>query len=159
MYSNILVTLDSSGQSEPVLSCLQPLLRKNHTTIRLTSIYPSMRTIAGQQVIVYGHQLEAQATTEALRYLDKAATRLRERGVHVLVDVRFGHVVGSVLSAIRATPVDLLVLPVPWYRGDGRQLPADMTTRLMQRTAVPVLLCPLQAAQPGAGEGPWTWRR
>lgn len=159
MYSNILVTLDSSGQSEPVLSCLQPLIRKNHTTIHLTSIYPSMRTLVGQQVIVYGRQLEAQATTEALRYLDKAAAQLRERGVHVLVDVRFGHVMGSVLSVIRTAAVDLLVLPVPWYRGDGRQLPAEMTTRLIQRTSVPVLLCPLQAAEPGAGDGSWTWRR
>ncbi|MGE3541397.1 MAG: universal stress protein [Candidatus Tectimicrobiota bacterium] len=158
MYGNILVTLDSSGQSEPVLPSLRPLVRQSRSTVHLLSIYPSMRTLVGHHVVVYGHQLEEQATREALRYLEKVATQLRESGLHVSTRVQCGDVVSTLLGLIQTTAVDVLVLPMPWYRGDGRQIPMETTLRLMQRVTIPVLLSPVQTLQPDRGMPRWTSR-
>ena len=72
-YKNILVPLDSCGQSEPILSQLPPLVRQTGITVHLLSVYPpTMHTVVGRHVVIYGYQREAQANTAALRSLDKA---------------------------------------------------------------------------------------
>jgi nucleotide-binding universal stress UspA family protein len=158
MYRNILVTLDSCGQSEPVLDKLQPLVWKPGITVNLLSVYPPMRAIVGQHAVVYGHQLEAEASTKALRYLEKVATQLQEHGAHVHVNVQFGDPVEMILGTVQTAAVDLIVLPIPWYRGDGRLMTVEATTRVIQQASVPVLVVRLQTSQSYAGGRRWNSR-
>jgi nucleotide-binding universal stress UspA family protein len=154
-YKNILVPLDSCGQSEPILSQLPPLVRQTGITVHLLSVYPPMRTVVGRHVVIYGYQREAQANTAALRYLDKVATQLQAHGAQVHVDVQFGDPVEKLLGTVQTSTVDLIVLPIPWYRGDGHLMAAEVTTRVIQQAPVPVLVVRLQTSQSYVGRRRW----
>jgi len=158
MYKNILVTLDSCGQSEPVLAQLPQLVWKTGTTVHLLSVYPSMRAVVTQQGVVSGHQLETQTSAAARKYLDKLANQLQEHGAQVHVNVQFGHPAEMMLRTVQTAAVDLIVLPIPWYRGDGHRMAVEATTRVIQQAPVPVLVVRLQTSQGEAGGRPWLSR-
>jgi len=109
----------------------------------------------GQQTIVYAHQLESQASIEALGYLDKVALRLQEHGLSVSTEVRFGDPVEVILAAARTSATDLIILPVPWCRGDGYLMTAEVTTQVIRKSPVPVLVVRLEGRQSPAGKRRW----
>jgi len=157
MYQHILVTLDSSGHSEQILAQLPPVVWKHRSTVQLLSVYPPMRTVVvGQQTIVYAHQLESQASTEALGYLDKVATQLQERGLSATTEVRFGDPVEIILATAQTSATDLIVMSVPWCRGDGRLMTAEVTTQVIRKSPVPVLVVRLEARQSPRRGRLWT---
>ena len=155
IYKNILVTLDSCGQSEPVLTQLPQLVWKTGTTVHLLSVYPSMRAVVTQDGVVSGYQLEAQTSAAARKYLDKVAHQLQEHGAQVHVHVQFGQAAEMMLKTVHTAAVDLIVLPIPWYRGDGHRMAVEATTRVIQQAPVPVLVVRLQTSQGNAGGRPW----
>jgi nucleotide-binding universal stress UspA family protein len=114
-----------------------------------------MHTVVGRHVVIYGYQREAQANTAALRYLDKVATQLQAHGAQVHVDVQFGDPVEKLLGTVQTSTVDLIVLPIPWYRGDGHLMAAEVTTRVIQQAPVPVLVVRLQTSQSYVGRRRW----
>lgn len=160
MYRHILVTLDSKGYSEQSLAQLQPIVRKNGSSVQLLCVYPPMRAVVvGQDTVVFGHQLEAQANTEALAYLARVAARLQERGIAVTTEVRFGDPVEMILATVATSATDLIVMPVPWCRGDGRLMTAEVTTQVIRQAPVPVLVVRLEARQSPTGGRSWTSRQ
>lgn len=160
MYKHILVTLDSRGHSEQILGQLPPIVWQHRSMVQLLSVYPPMRAVVvGQQTIVYAHQLESQASTEALGYLARVATQLQEHGLSVTTEVRFGDPVETILATAQTSATDLIVMPVPWCRGDGRVMTAEVTTQVIRQAPVPVLVVRLEARQHPGGGRLWTARR
>jgi nucleotide-binding universal stress UspA family protein len=155
MYQHILVTLDSSGHSEQILAQLPPIVWKQSSTVHLLSVYPPMRAVVEQQTHVYAHQLESQASIEALGYLDKVAILLRERGLSVTTEVRFGDPVQIILATAQTSAADFLIMPVPWCRGDGHLMTAEVTTQVIRKSPVPVLVVRLEMRQRRRGERLW----
>src|SRR5215813_7910685 len=119
MYRRILVTLDSRGQSEQILAQLPAVVWKQGSTVQLLSVYPPIQAVEGQQTTVSTHPLALQASIEAMGYLDRVAMRLQERGLSVTTEVRFGDPVEVILATAQASATDLIIMPVPWCRGDG----------------------------------------
>jgi len=146
MYHHILVTLDSRGRSEQILAQLPPIVWQHRSAVHLLSVYPPMRAVVvDQQTIVYAHQLESQASIEALGYLDRVAMQLHERGLSVSTEVRFGEPVETILATAQASATDLIIMPVPWCRGDGHLMMAEVTTQVIRKSPVPVLVVRLEA--------------
>jgi nucleotide-binding universal stress UspA family protein len=153
MYHHILVTLDSSGHSEQILAQLPPIVWQHRSAVQLLSVYPPMRAaVVGQHTVVSAHQLESQASIAALGYLDKVATQLHRRGLTVTREVRFGDPVEVILRTAQTSAIDLIVLPVPWCRGDGRLMTAEVITQVIRQSPVPVLVVRLEARQRPEGE-------
>ena len=141
MYQNILVTLDSGGHSEQILAQLPPIVWQHRSSVQLLSVYPPMQAaVAGQQTLAYDHQFELQASVEALRYLGRLAMPLQERGLSVSTEVRFGDPVEIILATAQASATDCIIMPVPWCRRDGRLMTADVTTQVIRKSPVPVLV-------------------
>ena len=148
MYQHILVTFDSDGHSEQILTRLPPIVWKGHSTVQLLSVYPPMpAVVGGQQPMVSAQYLESQASLAALGYLDKVAMQLQERGLAVTTTVRSGDPVEMILAAAQTSATDLIIMPVPWCRGDGHLMTADVTTQVIHRSPVPVLVVRLEVRQ------------
>ena len=159
MYQHILVTLDSRGYSEQILSQLLPFVGQAEGTIRFLSVYPVMRALVSQEAVVSGHQLEEQASAEALQYLNGVAARFHIHGIATQTDVRFGNPVEVVLHTAQVMAADLIVMPVPWFRGDGHPMAAETTTQIIHRSTVPVMVIQLPVRQRGRGKASWFWQR
>lgn len=159
MYQRILVSLDSRGHSEQILAQLPPIVWTHRSTVQLLSVYPPMRpALVGQQTVVYAHQLESQASLAALGYLDRVAMQLQERGFSVSTAVRFGDPVETILATARTSATDLIVMPVPWCRGDGHLMTAEVTTQVIRKSPVPVLVVRLEARHNPKRGRLWTSR-
>jgi nucleotide-binding universal stress UspA family protein len=153
MYQHILVPLNSSRHSEQILAQLPPVVWQHRSSVQLLSVYPPMRAVAGgQQTSVYAHQLESQASVEALRSLDRMAMRLQARGLSVSTEVRFGDPVEIILATDQASATDCIIMPVPWCRCTGRLMTADVTTQVIRTSPVPVLVVRLEARQSPRGK-------
>jgi len=159
MYHHILVTLDSRGHSEQILAQLPPIVWQHRCAVHLLSVYPPMRAVVGQQTIVYAHELESQASVEALTYLDRVAMQLQERGLCVSTEVQFGDPVETILAVAHTSATDLIIMPVPWCRGDGYLMTAEVTTQVIHKSPVPVLVVRLEVGQLPGGARLWTSRR
>ena len=156
MYQHILVTLDSSGHSEQILAQLPPIVWKQGSTVQLLSVYPPMRAVVvEQQIHVDAHALESQSSIEALGYLDKVAMPLRKRGLSVTTEVRFGDPVQIILATVQTSATDLIIMPVPWCRGDGHLMTSEVTTQVIRKSPVPVLVMRLEVRQRRRGERLW----
>jgi len=160
MYQHILVPLDSSGPSEQILAQLPPIVWQHRSAVQLLGVYPPMRAVVvGQQTIVCAHQLEAQAGVKALRYLDRLAMRLQERGLSVSTEVRFGDPVEIILATAQTSAADCIIMPVPWCGGDSHLRTADVTTQVICRSTVPVLVVRREGRQQLRGKHLGTSRR
>src|SRR5262245_25515462 len=160
MYHHILVTLDSRGHSEQILAQLPPIVWQHRSTVHLLSVYPPMgAVVVGRQTIVCAHQLESQASIEGLGYLDRVAMQLQERGLSVSTEVQFGDPVETILAIAHTSATDLIVMPVPWCRGDGYLMTADVTTQVIHKSPVPVLVVRLEVGELPRGARLWTSRR
>jgi len=141
MYQHILVPLDNSGHSAQILAQLPPIVWQHRSAVQLLSVYPPMQAaVVGQQTTVHAHQLESQASVEALRYLDRLAMPLQERGLSVSTEVRFGDPVEIILATAQTSAADCIIMPVPWCGGDGHLMTTDVTTQVIHKSPVPVLV-------------------
>src|SRR5262245_61640661 len=153
MYQHILVPMNSSGHSEQILAQLPPIVWQHRSSVQLLSVYPPVRAVAaGQQTSVDAHQRESQARGEALRSLDRMAVRLRERGLSVSTEVGFRAPVEIIPATAQASATACIIMPVPWCRRDGRLMTADVTTQVIRKSPVPVLIVRLEARQSPSGK-------
>src|SRR5919204_5708459 len=111
-----------------------------------------------QETIVHAQQRELQASIEALEYLDTMAVQLHECGLSVTTEVRFGDPVEIILATAQTCATDLIIMPVPWCRGDGHLMTAEVTTQVIRTSPVPVLVVRLEARQRPRGAQLWAAR-
>jgi nucleotide-binding universal stress UspA family protein len=142
MYRHILVVLDSSGQSEKSLTRVLLMARKVNCTVHLLIVYPSGAVTA--TVPYHGSGLKP-CEAQAMQYLQPLATRLRQQGLLVSMQVRFGRPVETILTTAREQRADLIAMTIPWRAGKGWPEDRHITEEVIKQAPIPVLVeraCP-----------------
>jgi nucleotide-binding universal stress UspA family protein len=145
MFTHVLVPLDGSAEGERVLPWLCPIVRESRGIVRLLmALPPAEPVVVEDRVVAYADQVEGDARARANAYLRRVAGPLLADGIPVAVEVRFGGMVESILAAVEEWRVDLIAIARREGGEIGRLLRTNLADRLLQRTAVPVLV-----ARPG----------
>jgi nucleotide-binding universal stress UspA family protein len=137
MSRHILVTLDSSGQSERILVRVLLLARRGRSTLHLLVVYPSRPVVASRHAA--GDKAD-QREVQAIHYLRKVAAQLRKEGLLVSLEVRFGDPVETILAAARDVRADLIAMTVPWLAGDGSRSFRNIPEQVIKKAPLPVLV-------------------
>jgi nucleotide-binding universal stress UspA family protein len=87
--------------------------------------------------------------TEAMRYLEEAARRLRDEGITATTEVRTGFAARELAEAV--TPGDLLVVSSRGRHGLERLLLGSVAEEVARRSSAPVLIA--RGAMRGDREG------
>jgi nucleotide-binding universal stress UspA family protein len=156
----MLVTLDGSELAEEALPVAVELALATGATLRLarvvTPFVQSYVTVAPDSIYLNDAEIaeiDEQAMSEAGAYLQSAAARLREQGVSVDYDVRYGTTRDELLRAAEQHDTDLLVAATHGRGGFRRWALGSVTTELAQRAPCPVLVVPCSAAARQAHTG------
>lgn len=151
MMQRILVPLDGSPLAEHALPYAEWLARGTGAQLVLVRVALA-RTFASADPVA----TQLQVVTEAERYLETVATRLREQGLTVATATPYGDAARWIVDEARLRAVDLIVMTTHGRAGLGRWLYGSIAQAVLARTPVPVLLVrawepmetPLVAATP-----------
>lgn len=151
MYGDVLVPLDGSTLSERALAYAVPIARHARAVLHLFLVH---EPIARYAVEIAPNRLidrwEALQREREARYVDRRAAALRAEGVGAVGEVREG---SPALELARRTSsrVDLVVMSTSGRDGAGRGGVGDVASRLIRRSAAPVLLIRPAAGPPPGG--------
>ena len=137
MYRHILVILDSSGLSERSLTRVLLLARKVDSTLHLLIVYPARYA---DRLTTCPAGCAEPPMTQAARYLCRIATRLRQEGLLVSMEVRVGQPVETILAAAQEIDADLIAMTIPWRSGDGWPEDRQITEEVIKQAPIPVLV-------------------
>jgi nucleotide-binding universal stress UspA family protein len=136
----LLVALDGSAFAERVIPFVTRIARSFDAEVllvRVVSLTPPTIVEGTAEVRTYD---VPERLTEARRYLDGIAAKLRERGVRVKVHARYGMPAAQIAAVTREQAVDLIAMATGRDDRLGES-GADSTTGAVLREAeVPVLL-------------------
>jgi len=106
----IVVVLDGSEDSERGLGWARLLARRSDSAVHLLLIQPPAALLrVGGHVVAFADQVEEAVRVSARAYLESAAARLREQGLTVETDLRFGRAPDTVRAAVADTDADIVV--------------------------------------------------
>ena len=142
--NGILVALDLSPQAEailePVISFAQ-LAGAHVTLIHVVERIFEMGKFTVPTPIPLSPALAEASRAEAQRKLDRIADRLRERGLSVSTRVPIGlDVAGPLLDTLEDSKFELVAMTTHGADGMRRLLMGSVATKLLRRTAKPLLL-------------------
>jgi nucleotide-binding universal stress UspA family protein len=148
-FTRLLVALDGSDLAEEALPVALELARASGATLRLTRVVTpflqSFVSVAPEAVMLSNDEIaeiDEHAMGEAGAYLQAVAARLREEGVTVEVDVRYGTARDELLRAAETYAPELLVAATHGRGGFRRWALGSVTTELVQRAPCPMLVVP-----------------
>ena len=145
MYQRIVVALDGSETAEQILPHVETLASRFGaavTLVRATSLVePALAAEAG---VGSGFAdptplLEAQRS-EARKYLDQVAERLRSVGISVTCDQPESRPAEAILDAVQRVNADLLALTTHGRSGLGRLVFGSVADEVLHKAACAVLL-------------------
>ena len=105
----IVVVLDGSEDSERGLGWARLLARRSDSAVHLLLIQPPAALRVAGHVVAFADEVEEAARVSARAYLESAAARLREHGLRVETDLRFGCAPDVVRAAVADTDADIVV--------------------------------------------------
>jgi nucleotide-binding universal stress UspA family protein len=139
MFRRVLVVLSGPPVSERILPWVRRLLAPIGGEIRLLSVLrPPAAVVAGARTLAYASQREDSVRLAAALRLETLAAGLRDDGLVVTADVRFGEPVAAALDAVHEWGAEMIAVadapPRGWHR-----LEASVVEAMLQRSPVPVL--------------------
>jgi nucleotide-binding universal stress UspA family protein len=140
MYKRALVPLDGSPLAEGILPFILQIAGPLDLEVVLVHV---VRPIAPQVIEGTRHFTVDDAATrliEAREYLAPIAADLRERGVRVTTDARYGQPVTEIVAAARETGADLIAMTTHGRSGLGRLLFGSVAEAVLRQADMPVLM-------------------
>lgn len=141
MFRRVLVHVDAETAATPLLSWVRRLLTPVRGDVRLLAVRPDSRAVvAGSRTVAYADQREAAARADAAFALARLAGPLRDSGLAVTAEVRFGAPAAAVVAAAAAWGADVIALTArsaPGWRG---WLAPSLTEHVLRSSPVPVLV-------------------
>ena len=157
MFKRILVPLDGSRRAEQALPIAIRLARAAGGTIvllRAMSLPEALVSYMTLEPIPLETDLEA-AREEARRYLDGITAGSNLVGIPTETEVIMGQAAVSILSAVNAHHIDLIVLCSHGYTGMKRWIMGSVAEKVVHHSPVPVLVLregKTLSVDPGPGE-------
>ncbi len=144
MFTKILVPLDGSPVAEAVLPMVRDIAESKQAHIVLFHNAESitMHSFSPEAIVsIDVYEIERTARNDALNYLEHTAAHLRDRGIHVTVDLQSQpSVAGAIIDAVERHGADLIAMATNGRGGLGRVLLGSTADRVVHLSAIPVLL-------------------
>jgi nucleotide-binding universal stress UspA family protein len=153
MYSQILVPLDGSENSERALPHAQELARVSGATLHLIQVVSRSEELAMVQgggydflAAEYSQDLVreyiAARINRASEYLKEAARRLETEGIKAETAVREGAAAENITQYAQENGIDLIIMGTRGQGGIQRFLLGSTTDRVLRTGHLPVLVVP-----------------
>jgi nucleotide-binding universal stress UspA family protein len=126
MLNKVLVPLDGSEAAEAVLPYVELLAGRAGAVVHLLTVVPAAE--------------EATATSDAFRYLEGLADRLRGRSLSCDFAVTAGEPGDTILAEADANDADLIAMSTHGRSGLARWVLGSVADKVVHRTAKPLLL-------------------
>jgi nucleotide-binding universal stress UspA family protein len=150
MYERVLVPLDGSRLAEGILPFVLQIAGPLDLEVVLVHV---VQPIASPTIEGTGHFMVddvAARLKEAREHLAPVAANLRERGVRVTTDARYGEPVAEIVAAARETKADLIAMTTHGRSGFGRLLFGSVAEAVLRQAQIPVLMMQLTERQAAA---------
>ena len=161
MFERILVPLDGSRRAEQALPIAARLARASRGTVvllRVVSIPNALVSYVALEPLPIEEDIEA-AREEARNYLDRITTGSSLIDIHTETEVILGLAAATILSAVNAHHIDLIVLCSHGYTGLTRWFMGSVAEKVAHHSPVPVLVLreggPLPVGPHPGAESPW----
>jgi nucleotide-binding universal stress UspA family protein len=133
--NKILLPLDGSTESETIVPHAQQIASSFNSEVVLfqtiSLAYPTYTADAFAYVTYSDQQMDAMKAS-ALDYLEKIGSSLKEKGIEVKSDVRFGSAADEIINYADEIDTDLIAMTTHGRSGIGRWLFGSTTVRVMK---------------------------
>ena len=138
-FKRLLVPLDGSPLAEAVLPRVSELARLTNARLTLLQVIgPAMPELSAYDIVRLPEDDEA-LTTEARAYLSRVAGTLRERGLDVDTEIRFGDPAERITEETALYQHDLVAMGTHARRGIDRLVIGSVADRVLRTARVPLL--------------------
>ena len=142
MFERIMVPLDGSARAEQAVPVAARIARASDGTVILAQVATSHTdSQAGRETAeTYSDDVVEEFRALATNYLDTVSKVAELVGVKTETRVAYGDVAPSILAAVEALGVDLIVLSSHGYTGFKRWVLGSVAHKIIPHSAVPVLV-------------------
>ena len=150
MYKRALVPLDGSMVAAAIVPFILEIagpLDMEVALLRVVVPAPPM-VLEGSSYVVAEDVEKLRANAEA--YLASVAAELRDQGVRVTIQVRFGEAVSEILAGAREVEADLIAMTTHGRGGLGRLLFGSVAEAVLRQAEIPVFMMRQTKAQVAA---------
>ena len=143
VLKRMLIPLDGSQEGEAAVPCIADFIAKLKAEVVLLQVvatgYQTM-TAEGYEYVVYTEQQMESDRSHAKDYLDKMAARLKQPGVTVKTEVKFGTAADEIISFADEIHADMVAMATHGRSGIGRWVLGSVADRVLRAGNTPVLL-------------------
>jgi nucleotide-binding universal stress UspA family protein len=147
MYKRALVPLDGSRLAEGILPFILQIAGPLDLEVVLVRVVQPVMPQAVEGTTHFTVQDVPAELNRAREYLAPIAAELRERGVRVTTDARYGEPVTEIVAATREAGADLIAMTTHGRSGLGRLLFGSVTEAVLRQADVPVFMMRLTERQ------------
>ena len=141
MFRRMLVLLDADLVAGRIVVWVRRLLAPVNGDVHLLVVLPPGRTVvAGSRTLIYANQSEDAARGAAGVALATLTARLRDDGLAVSSEVRFGDPGAVALDTAQAWGAEAIALVDVPARGARRWLTRNVADDIIQKSTIPVLV-------------------
>ena len=150
MYKRALVPLDGSMVAAAIVPFILEIAGPLDMEVALLRVVvPAPPTVLeGSSYVVAEDVEKLRANAEA--YLASVAAELRDQGVRVAIQVRFGEAVPEILAGAREVEADLIAMTTHGRGGLGRLLFGSVAEAVLRQAEIPVFMMRQTKAQVAA---------
>ena len=150
MYKRALVPLDGSMVAAAIVPFILEIAGPLDMEVALLRVVvpPPPMVVEGSSYVVAEDVEKLRANAEA--YLASVAAELRDQGVRVAIQVRFGEVVPEILAGAREVEADLIAMTTHGRGGLGRLLFGSVAEAVLRQAEIPVFMMRQTKAQVAA---------
>jgi len=140
----MLVSLDGSKASEAVIPFVEELaLRFNNVELQLIQVlgtgHPDFKNDRYHYLVDIKEEVESNKTISQA-YLNTMSTRLKDKGIAVKTEVRFGDPAEEIIRSANQNHIDLTAMSTHGLVGIGRKVLGSVAERVLHEGTTPLLL-------------------
>jgi nucleotide-binding universal stress UspA family protein len=139
-FSNILVAIDETPQSDAALVLAVKLAADQHATLTIATVVGRPGEVYAPPDVVVDPSIDARIEADAAALLERAAQTARSAGVEAATCLHEGPVVLAIVSCIAEHRPDLVVVGTHGRRGIARALEGSIAEGVLRSTTIPVLV-------------------
>ena len=147
MYKRVLIPLDGSRLAEGILPFILQIAGPLDLEVVLVSVMQPIAPQAIEGTAQFTVDDVAARLNEAREYLAVVAAGLRQRGVRVRTDARYGQPVAQIVAAARETGADLIAMTTHGRSGLSRLIFGSVAEAVLRQAETPVLMMRLTERQ------------
>ena len=147
MYKRVLIPLDGSRLAEGILPFILQIAGPLDLEVALVRVVQPVAPQAIEGTTQFTVDDVAARLNEAREYLAPVAADLRQRGVRVTTDARYGQPVTEIVAAAREAGAGIIAMTTHGRSGFSRLIFGSVADAVLRQAEIPVLMMRLTERQ------------